>query len=233
MKAAKYISRVVAVALGVATLVMFFFGMAQVVSESLGTVDLAGYQLAFGSSLPGTDGSVTLYKSAYFTFTFIIAALTALFSVLSLKWWKKLSVASLVSGIVTVVMMLIFTCSSVGKYVDTRAISDVSALSYTSMFYVALALSIAFIVFMVAAILIADYVEVMASHGAKKTIIKRLFAFLREYKSEVRKVTWPDFKSVLKNTLVVLVMCVVVGVFIWLIDWGLSQLLNFVLHING
>ena len=41
--------------------------------------------------------------------------------------------------------------------------------------------------------------------------------YFRELRSELKKVVWPTPQQVLKNTLIVLA-CVVVGVFIWLFD---------------
>lgn len=57
---------------------------------------------------------------------------------------------------------------------------------------------------------------------------KGISRFFREYKSEVKKIVWPDFRTVVKNTVVVLVMCVVIGIGIWLTDFICSQVLDFV-----
>ena len=43
--------------------------------------------------------------------------------------------------------------------------------------------------------------------------------YFRELRSELKKVTWPTFKQVLKNTLIVAACVLVVGVFIWLFDF--------------
>ena len=43
--------------------------------------------------------------------------------------------------------------------------------------------------------------------------------YFRELRSELKKVTWPTPKQVLKNTLVVVACVLVVGVFIWLFDF--------------
>ena len=43
--------------------------------------------------------------------------------------------------------------------------------------------------------------------------------YFRELRSELKKVTWPTLKQVLKNTLVVVACVLVVGVFIWLFDF--------------
>ncbi len=42
--------------------------------------------------------------------------------------------------------------------------------------------------------------------------------YFRELKSELKKVVWPTPKQVAKNTLIVVVCVLVVGVFIWLFD---------------
>ena len=43
--------------------------------------------------------------------------------------------------------------------------------------------------------------------------------YFRELRSELKKVVWPTAQQVLKNTLIVLVCVLVVGVFIWLFDF--------------
>ena len=43
--------------------------------------------------------------------------------------------------------------------------------------------------------------------------------YVRELRSELKKVVWPTPKQVLKNTLIVLACVLVVGVFIWLFDF--------------
>ncbi|MBO5853042.1 MAG: preprotein translocase subunit SecE [Clostridia bacterium] len=63
---------------------------------------------------------------------------------------------------------------------------------------------------------------------AKKTILQRLIATLRDYKSELKKIVWPGRNDVIKNTLVVLVICLIIGIFIWLVDFGLGSLMNFI-----
>jgi len=43
--------------------------------------------------------------------------------------------------------------------------------------------------------------------------------YFRELKSELKKVSWPTPKQVLKNALIVVACVLVVGVFIWLFDF--------------
>ena len=54
--------------------------------------------------------------------------------------------------------------------------------------------------------------------------------YFRELRSELKKVVWPTPQQVLKNTLIVLVCVLIVGLFIWLFDkvadLGIQGLLN-------
>ena len=54
--------------------------------------------------------------------------------------------------------------------------------------------------------------------------------YFRELRSELKKVVWSTPKQVLKNTLIVIVCVLIVGVFIWLFDFvarfGIDALIN-------
>ena len=54
--------------------------------------------------------------------------------------------------------------------------------------------------------------------------------YFRELRSELKKVVWSSPKQVLKNTLIVIVCVLVVGVFIWVFDFvarfGIDALIN-------
>lgn len=74
----------------------------------------------------------------------------------------------------------------------------------------------------------------MAEGKKKENWFKRAWGrirrYFRELRSELKKVVWPTPKQVLKNTLIVLVCVLVVGVFIWLFDYvaslGVSALIG-------
>ena len=53
--------------------------------------------------------------------------------------------------------------------------------------------------------------------------------FLREVRTELKKVTWPSRKDTLSGTVVVLVAVVIIGVFLGIVDSGLSGLIRTVL----
>ena len=79
------------------------------------------------------------------------------------------------------------------------------------------------------------------SEGKKKNIFARIWGsiarYFRELRSELKKVSWPTPKQVLKNTLIVAICVLVVGVFIWLFDFvarvGMDALINLVNSIVG
>ena len=127
--------------------------------------------------------------------------------------------------------MLVISLSKVGSFVDARPIADISYQSYFLTIFLCMGCLLLCAVAGFASLLITDCIAVAESNGAKKTIPQRVKQFFREYKSEIKKVVWPGPRSVVKNTLIVLAMCVAVGAFIWLLDLGLGKLLELVLQI--
>lgn len=55
--------------------------------------------------------------------------------------------------------------------------------------------------------------------------------FFRDCKAEVKKIVWPTPKSVFKNTGVVLVTIIVIGLFIFGLDTLLMNLLGLIMNI--
>lgn len=53
-----------------------------------------------------------------------------------------------------------------------------------------------------------------------------LKGFFRDYKSEIKKVTWPSKDVTIKSTIVVIVCLVVSGIVIGLLDFGLAKLIE-------
>jgi preprotein translocase subunit SecE len=50
--------------------------------------------------------------------------------------------------------------------------------------------------------------------------------FINEVKVESKKVTWPERKETIQATLMVFVMVIVIALFLWLVDSGLSALVQ-------
>ena len=61
--------------------------------------------------------------------------------------------------------------------------------------------------------------------------------YFRELRSELKKVSWPTPKQVLKNALIVVAAVVVVGAFIWVFDLvattAITALINGVAALKG
>ena len=118
-------------------------------------------------------------------------------------------------------------------YVDVRNISTLFTVESISMSLFAVlscVFSFGAVLSGAGQILVNDHIEVLESKGAKASIPKRIARFFRDYKGEIKKIVWPTGKSVLRNTLVVLAMCLIVGAFIWLLDWGMSELVKLILN---
>lgn len=64
------------------------------------------------------------------------------------------------------------------------------------------------------------------AEAKKETIFTRLGRWFREMRSELKKVVWPTKKQILKNTIIVLVCVLIVGIFVWVFDFAGSQIVN-------
>lgn len=59
---------------------------------------------------------------------------------------------------------------------------------------------------------------------AKKAIPR----FFKDLKGEIKKIVWTDKKTVIKSTGVVLAAVAIIGAGIWVVDYGLSEILKLV-----
>ena len=57
----------------------------------------------------------------------------------------------------------------------------------------------------------------------KKNIFKAIARFFKDLKGEVKKITWPAGKEVVKGTLITLACIAVIGVAVFLVDLGLTS----------
>lgn len=227
MKAASWITKVLTCILAVASLVLFFMGFVTFTAAE-GSISLTGSQLAFGGSYKVDGGdALAIYKSMYYTFAFVLAAAGVLMSALSFKF-KGTKYAAPAFELVAAIALLVYYLNRVTKFVDYRPFTETADFAYTAFPLITLLVLFAGVAAGVASLLTNDYVEVAASKGAKKTIIVRVSRFLKDMKSEIKKIVWPTKKTLVKNVIVVFVMCIVIGAFIWLIDFGLAQLLELI-----
>ncbi|MBQ5321057.1 MAG: preprotein translocase subunit SecE [Oscillospiraceae bacterium] len=66
--------------------------------------------------------------------------------------------------------------------------------------------------------------------AAKVKKPNKVLKFFRDLISETKKISWPAWKTVVNNTIVVIVAILVIGVFIWLLDALLAFLLGLLLN---
>jgi len=57
-------------------------------------------------------------------------------------------------------------------------------------------------------------------------IIQKIPIFLKEVASEMKKVSWPTRQEIIKHTLIVIVVCVIVALFLGGIDYLFTYLLD-------
>jgi preprotein translocase subunit SecE len=57
--------------------------------------------------------------------------------------------------------------------------------------------------------------------------------FLTEVRNELKRVTWPSQKEVYATTIMVILTSAFFGVFLWVVDLGLTSAVNWVFHRFG
>ena len=67
--------------------------------------------------------------------------------------------------------------------------------------------------------------------NSKANIFSRIAKWLRELKSELKKVQWPTAKQTVNNTVIVILCVIVVGVFIWVFDALASGVIGAILNL--
>ena len=70
----------------------------------------------------------------------------------------------------------------------------------------------------------------MAEEAKKK---KDRGLWFREMKSELKKVVWPNKKTVIKNTGTVLACSLAIGACIWIFDFVAVSAVDLILHVFG
>ena len=53
---------------------------------------------------------------------------------------------------------------------------------------------------------------------SKTGVFARIAKWMRELKSELKKVQWPSAKQTVNNTIIVIICVIIVGIFIWVFD---------------
>ena len=68
---------------------------------------------------------------------------------------------------------------------------------------------------------------------SKPGVFARIGKWLKDMKSELKKVQWPTRKQTVNNTLIVIACVVFVGIFIWLFDAVAGALIRALFHLVG
>lgn len=68
----------------------------------------------------------------------------------------------------------------------------------------------------------------MSDNVEKKGFFAKMSDSLRGYKSEFKKIVWPSWNTILKNTGIVIAFILIVGIFIYAVDLLFGLLFNWV-----
>jgi len=71
--------------------------------------------------------------------------------------------------------------------------------------------------------------EIEKIKGIVKVTIEKIRQFLREVKTELKKVSWPQRKETVASTSIVLVIVIIIAIFLGLVDLGLSKIIRVIL----
>lgn len=226
MKSARVLSYVFKVAAAIsaaATALFFFFDFFNI--KTLYTLN--GFATAFGS----VQGGVQTYKSTWYLVAFILAVITLITLILGIVKTKRMKFVPVGTSLLLFINMLTLYLWPNYKF-DYRP-AAVTASQIVRCYGVTLVLigAIACLVLSIVAMFVTDHAEVLESNGAKLPIFVRVKNFFKDYKSEIKKIVWPSRNTVVKNVIIVIIMCVIIGAFIWILDWALAQLISLILGI--
>lgn len=240
MKALSNICKVLTAVSAAATSLFFFFDFFAI----KGFYSLTGINMIVNTTktVASTNQVVTTYKSSWYIVALILAIVTAVFAVLGIikskqggLRFKGMKYATAGTGTLLAINMLVLFCSSYTSYLDVRTspATNITLSMVTRQPAAVFAFVAAMLAFVLAVVsmFVTDYAEVLESNGAKLPICTRVKNFFKDYKSEIKKIVWPSRSNVVKNVIIVLIMCVVIGAFIWILDFGLAELLKRILGI--
>lgn len=226
MKVLNRILQILSIVFSVGSLVLFFTPFVNFVANGQ-SVSLVAAEMAFGAKVTVGEAVFDLARSSHILFVFWLTVIGAVLSAVAFKS-KGFRYGSSAFALITAVYAWVIALSGDGRFFDTRPFEKVTEITNTSFVLFWAITCVLAAVFAIAYLFVDDYIEVKASKD-KKTICQKIVLFFRDNKSEVKKIVWPSFREVIKNTITVLVMCLIIGALIWLIDFGLGQLLNLIL----
>lgn len=231
MKAIYQICRILTAVLSVCAVVLFFFTFVNV-TVGQEVLNISGANMVFGTTV---GENYNLQGSSYLAFTFALVVLSAITAVVAIftKKGNGARIASFVSSGIAGIIMLVAGLSKVLKFSDLRPIVTEATASKFALAYEPIVLIAAFVIlasFVIGVLtwLVNDYILVLASKGQRVSIFGKVVNFFRENIAEIRKIVWPNGKTVLRNSIIVVIMCAILGAFIWIVDFALGSLVNFI-----
>lgn len=225
LKTCNKATQILTIVASAAAFIMFFLTFATVVSNGQ-VIDIAGSVLSFRGKVEVGTQSVKMAASADVMLCMILSLVAAVFAGLTFKT-KGMRYASPAVALFTGIYMLVIALSDPVYYVDIRPLENVTSITY-SVWVLIIAIVLLFAaVAGTAHLFMDDYIIVKESKEGKKTIWQKIVQFFKDYKSETKKIVWPNARFVFKNTLVVLVICLIIGAFIWVLDYGLAELIKY------
>ncbi|MFA6522637.1 MAG: preprotein translocase subunit SecE [Patescibacteria group bacterium] len=66
---------------------------------------------------------------------------------------------------------------------------------------------------------------------ASKLIENRLVAYLLEAKEELKKVTWPSKKDLIRYSVAVILFCLIIATYFGVLDWALNLGMKYLLSL--
>ena len=144
---------------------------------------------------------------------------------------RKISAFMLAAG----AMFSAFTVSALAAETTGTAEAASSGLPtwLIAVIIAAVVVAAGVIVFFTAKSRKANAVEAGTQKNQKKTVGEKLKKFWRDYKSEMKKITWSPWKSVKKNTIIVLFIIIVLSAVIGLFDYLFSNGMTLLGRIAG
>jgi preprotein translocase subunit SecE len=63
-------------------------------------------------------------------------------------------------------------------------------------------------------------------------VTHRIGKFFKDVKGEIKKIVWPTVPTVFKNTGITLLAIVVIGLFVFALDFGLNKLFGLIMELS-
>jgi|GEM_PF-356420 len=74
--------------------------------------------------------------------------------------------------------------------------------------------------------------DIVKSSSDKPGFMQRVKKFFKEYRGELKKISWPTMAEVIKNTMITLAAVLMIGVVIWVFDFAITSLRDAVIAID-